>query len=183
MDIYLWSFQKRKNSTKVPASAGTKVECYLKEETSIMNPSFIINAASLSGYNYLQWDTNYYFISDIVSIRKDVWRIDCDMDVLATFSAQIKSTTAFIEYADSYDARIYDPRLAKKINATETSNTVSAPYVDTTGYYVVTVIGEDTCGIYKMNILEVESLMQNCTQWWNNFDTSSWASVEDSIKI
>ena len=181
MQISLWSFQKRKNSTKVPAGAGTVVTCTLKEATSVMNPHFIVSS-NPSGYNYLQWGVNYYFISDVVFVHNGVWEISCDQDVLATFASQIKTTTAFIEYADSYDARIYDPRLAKKINATEISTT-AASYIDgTQGYYALTVIGEDTCGCYSLDYSGVTSLMQNCTQWWNNYDTSSWTTTEESIK-
>lgn len=182
MQIELYSFSKRKNSTKKPTSSGTVVSCVFKEETSVMSPSFELSSGSPIGYNYVKAWTNYYYITDCTFVTNGTWRISCRLDSLATYEATIKGMSAFITYADTYDARIYDPRLAKKINATETSSTVAAPYVDSTGYYVTTVIGEDTCGLYKMDITQVEALMQNCTQWWNNFDTSSWGSVEDSIK-
>lgn len=181
MQIELFSFSKRKNSTKKPQGAGSVVSCALKEETSVLFPSFEL-VTNPTAYNYVKAFGFYYYVTDCTYVRNNLWRISCRIDELATWSDTIKATRAYIEYTDTYNSRVYDPRLAKLINATETSTSVAAPYVDTTGYYVTTIIGEDTCGIFKMNISEVESLMQNATQWWNNFDTSSWGSVEDSIK-
>ena len=182
MQITLWSFQKRKNSTKVPASAGTVVTCTLKEATSVMNPHFILSSSPV-GYNYLQWGSAYYFIADVVFVHNGVWEISCDLDVLATHSATIKATTAFIEYADSYDARIYDPRLAKKINATEITQDAALPWYNPYGYCVVNVIGAGTCGSYAMDLMYVDNLMDNCVQWWSQFEQSySWGSFEEAIK-
>ena len=182
MQITLWSFQKRKNSTKVPASAGTVVTCTLKEATSVMNPHFILSFSPV-GYNYLQWGSAYYFIADVVFVHNGVWEISCDLDVLATHSATIKATTAFIEYADSYDARIYDPRLAKKINATEIHQQQLVPFINSTGYCVANVIGTNTAGAYRMTYSNLCSLMQNCAQWWNDYSNDhTWNDVVESIK-
>ena len=182
MQISLWSFQKRKNSTKVPAGAGTVVTCSLKESTSVMNPHFILSS-NPHGYNYLQWGTDYYFIADVVYVHNGVWEITCDMDVLATFASQIKTTTAFIEYTDSYDARIYDPRLAKKINATETSTQELVPYINATGYCVLNVIGEGSSGTYSITYASAQALMNQVSSWYslwsNNF---SWSQPGEAIK-
>lgn len=181
MNIYLYTFSKRKNSTKVPAGAGTTVSCRLKDDTSILRPSFeLVTNPTIS--NYVKWGNNYYYIVDCTSVRNGVWRIDCRMDALATFASQIKTTSAFIEYTDSYDARIFDPRLAKKINATELSESASAAYVDETGYYAVTVLGTNTCGCYVLSENGVVNLMNNAAQWWNSWNGYGWSSVEDSIK-
>ena len=182
MQISLWSFQKRKNSTKVPAGAGTVVTCTLKEATSVMNPHFIVSS-NPSGYNYLQWGVNYYFISDVVFVHNVVWEISCDQDVLATFASQIKTTTAFIEYADSYDARIYDPRLAKKINATETSTQELVPYINSVGYCVLNVIGEGSSGVYDITYGSAQSLMNQVSSWWTQWTSKfTWNDPAEAIK-
>lgn len=182
MQIELYSFSKRKNSTKKPTSSGTVVSCVFKEETSVMSPSFELSSGSPIGYNYVKAWTNYYYITDCTFVTNGTWRISCRLDSLATYETAIKGMSAFIEYTDTYDARIFDPRLAKKINATEISTTAASSYVDPIGYYALTVIGEDTCGVYALSLADVNNLMQNCTQWWNNYDTSSWITVEESIK-
>ena len=182
MQISLWSFQKRKNSTKVPAGAGTVVTCTLKEATSTMNPHFVL-ASSPVGYNYVQWGSAYYYISDVVFVHNGVWEISCDLDVLATHSATIKSTTAFIEYADSYDARIYDPRLAKKINATETSSQELVPYINSVGYCVLNVIGEGSSGTYSITYASAQALMNQVSSWYNLWSNNfSWTQPGEAIK-
>ena len=182
MQIALYSFSKRKNSTKVPAGAGTAVNCTLKEATSVMNPHFIVSS-NPHGYNYLKWGTDYYFIADVVYVHNGVWEITCDMDVLATFASQIKTTTAFIEYADSYDARIYDPRLAKKINATETSTQELVPYINSVGYCVLNVIGEGSSGTYSITYASAQALMNQVSSWYNLWSNNfSWSQPGEAIK-
>lgn len=114
MTIYTYSnFKKKPNSTKQPTS-GTTVTCTLKEATSIENPTFIL-AGALSSYSNItavQWDSRYYFVTDIVSKHNGITEISCSIDRLATFKTDIGSTTAFIERcATGYDGSIRDDRI------------------------------------------------------------------------
>ena len=63
----------------------------LRNESSVINPSFIMEHTNPSQFNYCfipEFD-RYYFIKDIVSVRNNLWRIDCDVDVLMSFQSQI----------------------------------------------------------------------------------------------
>lgn len=58
MQITLFSgFSKEHNSTKQP-TGGTAVNCYLKDNTSLINPVFILDSADFS-VNYVQWGSRY----------------------------------------------------------------------------------------------------------------------------
>ena len=69
MNITLYRFSKPNNSTKQP-SGGTSISCVLKENTSILNPVFILKNNDFD-YNYCKWNNRYYFINDIVSLANN----------------------------------------------------------------------------------------------------------------
>lgn len=63
----------------------------LRGESSVINPSFLIEHSNPSGFNYCyipDFD-RYYFIDNITSVRTNIWRIDCSVDVLMSYSTEI----------------------------------------------------------------------------------------------
>lgn len=140
MEITLYNFTKRRNSTKRP-SKGNLVSVNLKEGCSHYNPSFILTT-NPTNYSYLSWGSWYYYITDIVNTRNGLWTISCEIDVLATWKDDIKSTSAFVLYSSSnYDTGIPDSRLSTKPNYIVKTNVVTYPIVGNP-LYVVTYIGE-----------------------------------------
>lgn len=75
----------------------------LKSETSVLNPSIIIEATNPSIYNYMYIPLfhRYYYITDITSIRNNLWRITGSVDVLMTYSNEIKEIPILIESAEN----------------------------------------------------------------------------------
>ena len=143
MKVRFYDFSKRRNSTKQPPSTGyTEKEVYLKESTSIKNPSFVMNATNFSwNYAYIPDWNRYYFVDDIISITKDTTQYDLTEDVLATNKSAIGSTVARIAYASTlYDAEIIDNRInvhtTKQIKGSLPSQ---ASGFNSTGCYVLTV--------------------------------------------
>lgn len=59
----------------------------LREETDIFNPSILIEYATYpnANYAYIAALGRYYFIRNITSERKNLWRLDMHEDVLQTF--------------------------------------------------------------------------------------------------
>ena len=140
MNIRAWSnFTKRINSTKQPAAAdGRQISCYLKEDTSIRNPSFIL-ADPMPSITYVQAFGNYYFVTDIVNLDANRAEVACSLDVLATYRASILGYTAFVERSSSnYDTLVIDPLLSSRqdISSIETA-TRTVDYFSTTGSFVV----------------------------------------------
>lgn len=74
----------------------------LKEATSIIDPTFIIEAGEtlfLSqhiNYLYVPMFQRYYYILDIVSTYNQLYEIKCHVDVLMSYAAQIKEQTAIV---------------------------------------------------------------------------------------
>lgn len=116
MDVKLYQFSKRENSTKRP-SGGATVSVRLKDGTSIFNPSFELNASSAPTATYLSWGSRYYYVDDVTYLN-GIYVIDCSIDVLATWKTEIGNTSAFVKYATSgYDIGLIDSRLSSDLNA------------------------------------------------------------------
>lgn len=144
MNIYVWSnFTKRKNSTKQPTS-GTLISCVLKEDTSIENPSFILNTP-IADYTYVQAFDHYYFVTDVINLDAHRCELVCTMDVLATYKSDITSYTAFVERsASNYDPYISDPLLsAKQMLIGELDTNTSMPAFFGAGCFVSQVLAKD----------------------------------------
>lgn len=71
----------------------------LREETSVLDPAFDIETSSdLSQMNYI-WIHElhrYYYVTNIVSVTTNLWRIYCHVDVLMTYKPTILAHEAVI---------------------------------------------------------------------------------------
>lgn len=140
MDVKLYNFAKRENSTKRP-TGGTSVSVVLKDGTSIYNPSFELISSTAPNSTYLQWDRRYYYIDDITYLNGR-YIIACSIDVLATWKDNIGVTSAFIKYASSgYDIGLVDGRLSSDLNAIVSRKKRDILSGFPSGY-IVTYVGE-----------------------------------------
>lgn len=82
-----------KNMTQVSALTGN-----LREESNVVNPQILIEATSITGVNYAYIPAfgRYYFITEIESVRTNLWRIHMHVDVLYTYRSQIRSNKALV---------------------------------------------------------------------------------------
>lgn len=106
MELILYTFSKKRNSTARPTATGTTYEVYLKDGTSVESPVFLIDGVNLA-YNYAKWNDHYYFIDDIVLSLNNIYEIHCSHDVLATFKDEIGNSTQFVERS----ASVNDPMI------------------------------------------------------------------------
>lgn len=107
VNIYFYKCTAEKNRlfknnylTAIPYQTGqTAWQGVFKEDTSIINPSFIVKVSSSSTSTYDFNDCNYcriaefnryYFIKDIVSITQGTYRINCHVDVLQSYNNTIR---------------------------------------------------------------------------------------------
>lgn len=148
---------KARNSTKVPSlEVTTQTVCLLKEQTSVITPTLIIQGdeSTFAGkqfpdynYCYIEDFHRYYFIANITSISALVWKIDCEVDVLASFRTEILATKAFIQYAQvGYNNMIPDTRLPRTDKSTASSVEIDFPYYLESGIYILNVISEVSNG-------------------------------------
>ena len=112
--INLYKFNKKPNSTAVPASAGTSYSCSMKTVSSLLSPLMEIADTRLTGaiplynYAYIPDFDRYYFI-DNVSWSRGIWTISMHVDVLGSFRGDILNSRQYVlRSASSYDEDIPD---------------------------------------------------------------------------
>lgn len=118
MNVTLYKFSKRINSTKQPLpSSGKSFTCQVKDETSFINPVLRFDPSGLvsglfspSAYNYAQiiyWQ-RYYYITDWTYVN-GCWEASLTVDVMASFKSEIGNTSAYIiRSASQYNGDISD---------------------------------------------------------------------------
>lgn len=91
MDITLYVNNSEIQAINKVLSSGTIISGTLREESSVINPSFLVEFVNPSSFNYCYIPEfgRYYFIRNITSVRNTIWRINCDVDVLMSFRTQI----------------------------------------------------------------------------------------------
>lgn len=112
MEILFYNLSKRENSTLRPSGAGDSRSVFIKEGTSIYNPTFVM-ADDVTEYNYCQWGSRYYYIRDIVVAHNQRFEVECALDVMATYKEGIANVSAFSLYASNgFNDGIPDDRLS-----------------------------------------------------------------------
>lgn len=170
MQITVYSnFSKRVNSTKQPtAGTGTAVDVVLKDECTIISPTFILNRLDFD-INYVAAFGNYYFayVKNLDGHRSE---IVCSLDHMATFKTQIGSYSGFVEYAAaSSNVVITDPRNKPTdiIAATPTTFSLSGITFNNVGGYIIGVLSNNVTGdvgvidYYTMTSAQMQTFSQD----------------------
>lgn len=136
MQINLFRFNKRVNSTAIMSGSGYPFEVVLKENTSMENPEFILNMfnnnPSIYNYCYCQTFSRYYFIRDWVYDGR-MWIAVCECDVMGSFRTPILNSRLYVlRSASESDPQIIDTKyLAKTQLKRRTSISVDLGFVGT----------------------------------------------------
>ena len=84
----------------------------LRKGASMLSPSIDIELSTIPNFNYcyIPVFNRYYFVDEIISIQKNIWRINMSIDVLHTYRSQIKLQRGFIERGNTdFNVDIVDP--------------------------------------------------------------------------
>lgn len=147
-------FSKKLNSTKRPET-GTDIECFLKENTSIENPHFILKDISFN-VNYVKWGNHYYFVDDIISLKNNLYEIVCNEDVLATYKDDILKLTAFVNFSSSlYNSNILDNRIPTTNDLTVKASSIACEGFSDGGVYCVTCVGNGSANLNRYYLYDV----------------------------
>jgi len=146
MQIELYKFSKRINSTKRPtAGSGLITQCTIKQnapyvgtfgsssDTTVCYPVlFLQGVKDPNAYNYCKtFDNRYYFIRDIQIDIDGAATLHCEIDVLATRREEILASRQFVTYSSSdYDMQINDNRQTFYQVAQSQSNTAMLPWAE-----------------------------------------------------
>ncbi len=158
-------FSKKHNSTKQPTT-GTDISVVLKENTSILHPTFIVKNFSFA-HNYIKWGSRYYYIDDIVSISNNMAEYHCSSDVLATFKTVIGSSSQYVlRSASTYNPYIQDtkyPALSEAVLQNVFLSDLAYTSPTGTGSFVLGIVSGDSSGnavtYYSMGTTSFTSLM------------------------
>lgn len=150
MNVTLYKFSKRPNSTAQPAQAtGKNFSCQLKDEVSFINPVLRFDPAGLttglftpSSYNYAQigyW-SRYYYITDWAYVN-GCWEARLTVDVMASFKPEIGNTSSYIIRSNSeFDGNIIDSFYPAKSNVIIQNTNVACSWYNVApsgGSYVI----------------------------------------------
>ena len=181
MNVTFYSgFSKRRNSTKQP-SGGTTKSVVLKENTSEMRPAFVVSNVDWS-WNYASWGGRYYYINDIVSEGNNLFRVECELDVMATFKVSIGSYTTLISRAaadENFDVMdtIYPAKTGPTTKRVQISSSGIFTGTIANGSVVMGTVGNDGQHFYVMSWARFTSVC-----YWLfpalGMDFSQWALME-----
>lgn len=144
-----FTMAKKINSTAQP-SGGTQIDVKLKDGTDLIRPVFILNLASAPTWTEVYFEGRYYFITNVESVRNDLWAVSCTVDVLATYKTEIGSQSLYVVRSSSrFDGAIVDQNYPVKtgieIELTNTSSFYDA-FNFTGGTYIVGIINGQKTG-------------------------------------
>ena len=130
MDIILCKNNSEPNKINKVLSDQYTLSGTLKEQTSITTPSIMIESENPVGFNYAYIpDFNrYYFISDIVNISNNLWRINLKVDVLESFKSDILSSSAILSDSEVIGSDNYMSGDVWKTKVKDTTNIINFPY-------------------------------------------------------
>lgn len=166
LKLTLWKYSKRENSTAIPSTPGTELDILLKDRTQILSPVFLLELSTYPDYNYALFEGRYYFITQIESLREDLWSLSCRVDVLGSYKTEILASSAFVEYDTTANTEISDKRLSTKTTTVRAENAGNAFDFIGTGYTVViNVVGETACASYALTPANAASLLDLISTW------------------
>lgn len=161
MNVELFNFSKRVNSTKVPSGSGTTFTgVNLKEDCSVYTPvltfavsSFSVPTIAPTIYNYalIAKFQRYYFITDWV-YKGNIWEAHMSIDVLGTYKTSIGTVSTMVERSyTSYDGNLSDTKYPVTTNTQITKVQMTNPFYQVRlrdGCFIVGISGEP---IYQSN--------------------------------
>ena len=111
---------KRDNSTR-QLTMTSSYECNFKNGCSMLNPTLLLEISSNTFPDYTEFkiDDRYYKVTDIRSVRNNLFEIDGKVDVLASFKTQIGASTEYV----TRSASASDPLVIDKLYPTKSDPT------------------------------------------------------------
>lgn len=109
MIITLYSTGSEKNKIHKTLSSGLALTGTLREESSVIAPSILINVENPTSYNYAHIPDfgRYYYISDMVSVRNGLWRLYLKSDPLMSFANEIMAVPVILSNTENVGQESY----------------------------------------------------------------------------
>lgn len=109
--LYKTTSERNKIIKEFNSNDSLTLSGYLRSECSVLQPVIVIemtgNTITQYNYCYIPEFGRYYFINNIESVRTNVWRIHCNVDVLMSYSQQILNLNVIVSDETSPDNETY----------------------------------------------------------------------------
>ena len=88
MEITLYKTSEENNKIDKTLSEPYNMTGSLRNESSVIRPSILVEIENPTNYNYMYIPDfgRYYFIKEMTSVRTNLWRLDCEVDVLKSYA-------------------------------------------------------------------------------------------------
>lgn len=99
MDIVLYNNSSEKNKIGKTLTLVATLTGSIKENSSITHPDILIEYTDPTAFNYVYIAAfgRYYFVRDVIVVRKDLMRISLTVDVLESFKTGILAQNVIID--------------------------------------------------------------------------------------
>lgn len=176
VDVILYTFSKKENSTAQP-TGGTTISGVFREPSSIVNPTimFKLNSAPTFNHAYISEFNRYYFIENWTTDH-GLWIASMRVDALASWKANIGASTQYVtRSASRFDGTIID-------NLYPTTNEITSHFsqlpdspIDFRGSsYVIGVAGKDGITYYGLHesgfTYLLDAIFTNGENWLGQID-------------
>lgn len=206
MQISLYKFAKKINSTARPSGNGTVVEARIKQNVPVANsfdqsadtyltmPVFFLSTVDgsvsqdVNAYNYVRAWGKYYWINNIEIGINGALVLYCQIDVLATHKDSIVGSQQFVSYGSKgYDLHISDSRNLLSTQASYwnmgnaeviplSSSGDAVPLPVLNSNYYVTLTCDQGTNIYYMTSSQYNTFIKTFVGGAFNTE-NNWASV------
>lgn len=178
MEIRLYhNVIKREDSTYRPTGDVYETrQVRLKEETSIMAPTFLLSDYSAQ-YNYIyvpKW-SRYYFVDDVTLNVNGIWEMTCKFDALASYKDSIGAMITFVQRTS--DSRHISPYIRDnavscedRVVSTESATTDAFP---SASGYILRVLGRGSTngiGTFWVTYNDIKNIFSGV---WGDVDDGS----------
>ena len=142
MTLELMNTSSDKRYLSKSTSLIKKVTCKIKEGTSIINPTVIIKKLSdghirKCNYAHISEFGRYYFINDITEAPANQLEISMHVDVLKTYSSQIRGiSTLILRQENIYSPYYEDKEALVRVNRFREKKNIGTVGGAETNYYV-----------------------------------------------
>lgn len=174
--VFFSTGSKRENSTKQLAMPVTH-DCVYKNGCDMLNPTLLLEIDSevFPNYTAFKIEDRYFNVTNIRSVRDNLFEVTGEVDVLATYKANILATTAYTIYDSVANSELVDNRLPMKTTKHVDASQTACPFVPDGGTYILSLTGSHgTTGVYKVSPGQLASLIDDVSDVKDNiFDFSS----------
>ena len=144
MNIMLCTNNSEKNKLIKSISNISVFSGTLKDETSVISPIVMMELENPTMYNYSYISDfgRYYYIRDMVSVRKGLWKISMQVDVLQSFRDYILECIVILSDTENTGKEMYLSGDVWKFKVKELTDIVNFPSgLSDNGYFILITAG------------------------------------------